>query len=177
MNCYSTLYIVFLVMVIQKYSMYLKCRFAWMNLIISFYHCLSSSKKDLKNSSLNGDSNPDLYNASAVLYQLSYHRHLSPRLRAYNWPTQQPAPSRPDGWTGRGLHQYHRVQGSNPHSSLNFSGLSHCCVRSGKMQWSNSFSCVFFSISFVITFMRMQPYWDLLMNHLVPSTTVSKQII
>jgi len=62
MNCY----IVFLVMMIQKFSMYLKCGLAWMNLIISFYHCLSSSKKDQKNSGLNGDSNPDLCNASAV---------------------------------------------------------------------------------------------------------------
>ena len=33
-----------------------------MNLIIAvFYRCLSSSEKGLKNSSLNGDSNPDLY--------------------------------------------------------------------------------------------------------------------
>ena len=173
MNCY----IVFLVMIIQKFSMYLKCGLAWMNFIISFYPCLSSSKKNLKNSGLNRDSNPDLCNAIAVLYQLSYHCHLSPHLAAYNWPTQRPAPSRPDSWTVRGLHQCHRVQGSNPHSGLNFSGLSHCYVSSGKMQWSNSFSCVFFFISFVITFMRMQPYWDLSMNHLVPSTTVSKQII
>ena len=38
----------------------------------SFCHCLSSSEKDLKNSCLNGDSNPDFCDAVAVLYQLSY---------------------------------------------------------------------------------------------------------
>ena len=132
-------------MIIQEFSMYLKCRLKWMNyLIITFLHFLSSSKRGLKNSGLNGALNPDLYNASAVLYQLSYHYHLSSHLWAYNWPTQWPAPSRPNSWTGRGLHQYHRVQGSNPHSGLNFSGLSHCCLSSGKMQWSNALSCVFF---------------------------------
>ena len=45
-----------------------------MNLIIAvfFYHCLSSSEKGLKNSGLNGDSNPDLCDAGAVFYRLSY---------------------------------------------------------------------------------------------------------
>ena len=33
---------------------------------------LSSSEKDLKNSGLNRYSNPDICDASAVLYQLSY---------------------------------------------------------------------------------------------------------
>ena len=33
---------------------------------------LSSSEKGLKSSGLNGDSNPDLCDAGAVLYQLSY---------------------------------------------------------------------------------------------------------
>ena len=36
------------------------------------YHCLSSRKKGLRNSDLNGDSNPDLCDAGAVLHQLSY---------------------------------------------------------------------------------------------------------
>ena len=44
-----------------------------MNLIIAaFYRCLSSSKKGLKNSGLNGDLNPDLCDAGAVLHQLSH---------------------------------------------------------------------------------------------------------
>ena len=44
-----------------------------MNLIIAvFSRCLSSSKKALKNSGRNGDLNPDLCDAGAVLYQLSY---------------------------------------------------------------------------------------------------------
>ena len=38
----------------------------------SFYRCLSSSKKGLKNSGLNGDSNPDLCDAGVVLHQFSY---------------------------------------------------------------------------------------------------------
>ena len=37
-----------------------------------FWRYLSSSEKGLKNSSLNGDSNPGLGDASAVLHQLSY---------------------------------------------------------------------------------------------------------
>ena len=42
-----------------------------------FNHCIlmlliSSSEKGLKNSGLNRDSNPDLCDAGAVLYQLSY---------------------------------------------------------------------------------------------------------
>ena len=37
----------------------------------SFYRCLSSSEKSLKNSGLNGDSNPNLCDAGALLYQLS----------------------------------------------------------------------------------------------------------
>ena len=44
-----------------------------MNLIIAvFYRRLSSSERGLKNSCLNGDSNPDLCDAGAVLHQLSY---------------------------------------------------------------------------------------------------------
>ena len=39
-----------------------------MNFIIAFLHCLSTSKKGL-----NRESNPDLCDADAVLYQLSYH--------------------------------------------------------------------------------------------------------
>ena len=43
-----------------------------MNLIIAFYCYLSRSERGLKNSGLNGDSNPDLSKTSAVLYNLSY---------------------------------------------------------------------------------------------------------
>ena len=43
-----------------------------MNLIIAFQSCLSSSKEGLKISGLNGDSNPNLWNTSAVIYHLSY---------------------------------------------------------------------------------------------------------
>ena len=43
-----------------------------MNLIIAiFYRCLSNSEKGVKNSGLNGDSNPDLCDTCAVLHQLS----------------------------------------------------------------------------------------------------------
>ena len=38
-----------------------------LNLIITFFRCLSSSEKGQ-----NGDSNPDLCDAGAVLHQLSY---------------------------------------------------------------------------------------------------------
>ena len=38
----------------------------------NFYRCLSSSEKGLRNSGLNGDSNPYLCDAAAVLYQLSH---------------------------------------------------------------------------------------------------------
>ena len=41
-------------------------------IIAVFYRYLSSSKKGLKNSGLNGDSKPGLYDAGAVLRQLSY---------------------------------------------------------------------------------------------------------
>ena len=37
-----------------------------------FWRCLSSGEKGLKNSGLNRDLNPDLCDAGAVLYQLSY---------------------------------------------------------------------------------------------------------
>ena len=43
-----------------------------MNLIMSFLCCFSSSEKGTEISDLNGDLNPDLCDASAVLYQLSY---------------------------------------------------------------------------------------------------------
>ena len=38
-----------------------------MNLIITFKGCLSSSEKGLKNLDLNGDANPNLCDAGAVL--------------------------------------------------------------------------------------------------------------
>ena len=38
---------------------------------ILILHCLSSSEKGLKNSDLNVDLNPNLCDASAVLYQLN----------------------------------------------------------------------------------------------------------
>ena len=42
-------------------------------LIIALFECsLSISEKGLKNSGLNEDLNPDLCDARAVLYQLSY---------------------------------------------------------------------------------------------------------
>ena len=37
-----------------------------------FWCCLCSSEKALKNSGLNRDLNPDLYDAGGVLFQLSY---------------------------------------------------------------------------------------------------------
>ena len=43
-----------------------------MNLITAFSRCLSSIEKGLKNSGLNGDSNPYFCDAGAVLNQLSY---------------------------------------------------------------------------------------------------------
>ena len=43
-----------------------------MNLIIALWRCFSSSEKGLKNSGLNGDSNSDLCDASAVLFQLNF---------------------------------------------------------------------------------------------------------
>ena len=48
-----------------------------MNLIIAFLRYLSSSEKGLKNSGLNGDSYPNLYDAGALLYQLSYQTFLA----------------------------------------------------------------------------------------------------
>ena len=43
-----------------------------MNLIIALWRCFSSSEKGLKNSGLNGDSNSDLCDVGAVLFQLNF---------------------------------------------------------------------------------------------------------
>ena len=59
-------------MITQEFSMYLKCRLECQKFIIALYRCLRGSEKGLKNSGLNGDSNPDLCDAGAVLHQLSY---------------------------------------------------------------------------------------------------------
>ena len=48
-----------------------------------------------------------------------------------------------DSSTGRALHWHRRGQGSNPRSGLKFSCLSHCCLSSTKMTWSNSFINIF----------------------------------
>ena len=42
-----------------------------------------------------------------------YYHHLSPHLRAYNQPTQGPAPSWPNSSNGRALHRHYRGQGLN----------------------------------------------------------------
>ena len=52
--------------------MKLKCEFELMNLIIAFQRCFKQRRKRSENSDLNGDSNPDLCDAGAVLHQLRY---------------------------------------------------------------------------------------------------------
>ena len=53
----------------------------------SFYGCFSSSEKGLKNSGLNGDSNPDLCDAGAVLYQLSFQANWE---QVFMWVDYEP---------------------------------------------------------------------------------------
>ena len=47
-------------------------------LAVFFLRKLSSEKADLKNSGLNGNSNPDLCDAGAVLRKLSYQANWEP---------------------------------------------------------------------------------------------------
>ena len=110
-----------------------------MNFIIAFYHFWSSSEKGRKNSGLDGDSNPELCDTGAVLYQFSYHAYWE---QVVGWVNYKPVAVEIDGddsSTGRALHWHCRGQGLNPHSDLNFSGPSCCCLSSDKMRWSNSF--------------------------------------
>ena len=57
--------------------------------------------------------------------------HLFPTCtRAYNRPTQQPAPGWHDSSTSRALHWHRRGQGFESRSGLNFSGLPRYCISS-----------------------------------------------
>ena len=53
----------------------------------NFYRCLSSSEKGLRNSGLNEDSNPDLCDAGAVLYQLSHQANWEQVIMWANYKT------------------------------------------------------------------------------------------
>ena len=61
-------------------------------------------------------------------------QEFSVYLKCGSWMNESTSPSWPNSSTGRTLHRHHRGQGSNP-----FSGLSHCCLSTAKIWWSNSY--------------------------------------
>ena len=90
-----------------------------------FYCYLSSCKKGLKNSGLNRDSNPDLCDASAVLYQLRYQAIWE---QVIMWVHYKPIDVELDDDNTRIFHV---------HIFLKFSGLFCCCKAAIKLSYND----------------------------------------